>query len=969
MENKAEGQKKVTVNKKLLWGIVAAAVVIVAIIVGLIFLLPGGDDSGTEIRMTPQQVALEIGQTRQLDLLSPDGKRLDLDVKWYSESPLVASVDGNGLVTAVAGGNTRVIAVIKENGVEHAVSAEVSVKGGASVDQVVIPGDVTPEWKPDDSGLFIVGSASAGVIPDTKAGIINIQNTASNTETYFAATADDFYSNAWEITGTITKQDQTSLFLSFGVKDENGKDQWFCILEDHISLQRYWDWWSNQYQNDGKHSVFNQAATSFYWQEYGKGGAVLNYKLVLFEDVLRAYFGNETNELKLAWELPLTESKFGGFAEGSAYQIGINTVDPCNTTISNISVKIGEAVEKPEDYLAGDPNADTSNYKYFVDYFNGDYTFENEDGKIIYGGAGNTEMFFAAGKDELYAKTWEISGTIKKVDVSKNLVLSFGVRNSAGKEQWYCLYNTHEGVSLQPTWNWADSAYWFDGRNFAFNNAASDFFWKKTDNLSYKLVLKDDRLMAYFGTNGGVLTLAWSVDLTDSSLGGYKKGSSYQLGIYTVDPCPLNVTNVSVLTGSAVKSPVELLDQGGGNDNPVDPGTDVSDYKYHIGSHNGNLTFNNADGTIIYGGTGNTELHFAASATEKTSQAWELSGTVKKNDISSNLFLSFGVKNASGNAQWFCLYNTHEGVSLQPTWNWADKAYLYDNAYFAFNKAASEFFWKSTDNLDFKLVLKNDILMAYFGTNGSGMTLAWSVDLTKSNFGGFTAGSSYQLGIYTVDPCAMQVSNISVLTGSAVTSPVEMLDPNNGTESKNAIIKNEDGSYTVLGTADGISDGTYFAWTDSAASKFEIVGTFTPDTGAAVADANGLYNATGMSFALKQGDTTILLMMEHQWNAFRIVNGVNKYYNGCIGGDLMNVYKEADVPVMLKMSYADGLVTLYSSGDNGATWTTLASNWDFSDVFDTTQPVTVGVGNFLGASDRPKTGGGTISDVTFTEIP
>ena len=52
--------------------------------------------------------------------------------------------------------------------------------------------------------------------------------------------------------------------------------------------------------------------------------------------------------MTLAWELPLTEALWGGFAAGSKYQIGINTVDPCAHTHSNVQVLTGNAVPEEE---------------------------------------------------------------------------------------------------------------------------------------------------------------------------------------------------------------------------------------------------------------------------------------------------------------------------------------------------------------------------------------------------------------------------------------------------------------------------------------------------------------------------------------------------------------------------------------------------------------------------------------------
>ena len=105
-----------------------------------------------------------------------------------------------------------------------------------------------------------------------------------------------------------------------------------------MARQRYWNWWDTKYTCDNAYVIFNQAACSFYWKEANQGGEKLNYRLVIENDVLKVYFGNDKHAMALAWSLPLTETTFGGFTAGSQYQVGINTVDPCALTISDIRV-------------------------------------------------------------------------------------------------------------------------------------------------------------------------------------------------------------------------------------------------------------------------------------------------------------------------------------------------------------------------------------------------------------------------------------------------------------------------------------------------------------------------------------------------------------------------------------------------------------------------------------------------------
>ena len=169
---------------------------------------------------------------------------------------------------------------------------------------------------------------------DASAGTVVTDGT-KNGYLYFEADTENGYATKWEATGTVTKT--TNPYLSFGVRDSFGKTQWFCIFQNYISLQRGWDWSTNVYKQDGNHVVDSPAAAYFAWNNADQGGSKLNYKIVVENDVLKAYFSNDIYPEALAWSLPLTNNTFGGFAPGSEYQMGITWVDPVVLNFSNMS--------------------------------------------------------------------------------------------------------------------------------------------------------------------------------------------------------------------------------------------------------------------------------------------------------------------------------------------------------------------------------------------------------------------------------------------------------------------------------------------------------------------------------------------------------------------------------------------------------------------------------------------------------
>ena len=78
------------------------------------------------------QTEIFAGQRQQAELrLSPSDAKITGKVSWSSESPSVATVDGNGVVKGVSSGKAKITARIEENGQVIEGSATITVKSGA----------------------------------------------------------------------------------------------------------------------------------------------------------------------------------------------------------------------------------------------------------------------------------------------------------------------------------------------------------------------------------------------------------------------------------------------------------------------------------------------------------------------------------------------------------------------------------------------------------------------------------------------------------------------------------------------------------------------------------------------------------------------------------------------------------------------------------------------------------------------
>ena len=111
--------------------IVAAGVVASAACTGVGPLGP----NGIELRVTAANPVLQsIGSQTQLELEFPDGmSTTGLETVWRSNSPSIASVDGNGMVTAVGHGVATITAEAGTLSASTTITVDANIVSVASV--------------------------------------------------------------------------------------------------------------------------------------------------------------------------------------------------------------------------------------------------------------------------------------------------------------------------------------------------------------------------------------------------------------------------------------------------------------------------------------------------------------------------------------------------------------------------------------------------------------------------------------------------------------------------------------------------------------------------------------------------------------------------------------------------------------------------------------------------------------------
>ena len=202
---------------------------------------------------------------------------------------------------------------------------------------------VNASTKYNDTTFHIHNISNAVADPAADMVITNAVDNEANI--YFSADENyTSYAKNWRMSGTVTREAKAgaNLFTAFAVQDTTGKTQWFCVVGKTLVRMRTFNWdESTRAVADGTTIIENQAASDFNWSN-ADGSRALNFTVLVENDTLKAYFGSNTQPMKLAWNLPLTEEVNGSFASGSAYRLVMGTTTtsgkPFSTTVSNIRV-------------------------------------------------------------------------------------------------------------------------------------------------------------------------------------------------------------------------------------------------------------------------------------------------------------------------------------------------------------------------------------------------------------------------------------------------------------------------------------------------------------------------------------------------------------------------------------------------------------------------------------------------------
>lgn len=151
-------------------------------------------------------------------------------------------------------------------------------------------------------------------------------------------------SNAWQIEGTMKRPGTNLDELMFGFTVSSGDTNvtLYGYQRGFLKILNSWSYESDaariRHKDGNTTCAFNTKSYPFFKNKTTTDE--LDFKAVVYEDVLYVWFDGE-----ICWRASLTDAEFGGFAEGSKYQLKLSIAElNAEAGIENMKVKMGYEV-------------------------------------------------------------------------------------------------------------------------------------------------------------------------------------------------------------------------------------------------------------------------------------------------------------------------------------------------------------------------------------------------------------------------------------------------------------------------------------------------------------------------------------------------------------------------------------------------------------------------------------------------
>jgi len=159
-------------------------------------------------------------------------------------------------------------------------------------------------------------------------------------------------SDIWQVEGTMKRTDtQTDKDLMMGFEVTDGEKSIWILGQSKGFAKIVNNSWDN---TGNKLYKYNGANTTYSFNDISEDLFIvprtvdeLSFRAVIYKDVFYMWYEGE-----LCWRIPLTDSEFGGFAEGSDYTLSAKFADADRTAeMSNLKVKMSYQVTEQDEFI------------------------------------------------------------------------------------------------------------------------------------------------------------------------------------------------------------------------------------------------------------------------------------------------------------------------------------------------------------------------------------------------------------------------------------------------------------------------------------------------------------------------------------------------------------------------------------------------------------------------------------------
>lgn len=207
---------------------------------------------------------------------------------------------------------------------ELAISVPAKVKEGAAVAGTIVFDNLKVKYgeaaNTEGTPKFTVKTNTVDTV-DNIAGLVERthENRTKAQKLTFAGTDANNRSTQWQASGTMYVKDDVTGNLRMGFTVGNGEQEFkfYGAAKGFIVVNNSNGWvWTYSGVIDDKYNL--NADISAFFNKDARTKREIEFTALIEDDILSVYFDGV-----LSWQIPLTETQFGGFTAGTAYEFGV----------------------------------------------------------------------------------------------------------------------------------------------------------------------------------------------------------------------------------------------------------------------------------------------------------------------------------------------------------------------------------------------------------------------------------------------------------------------------------------------------------------------------------------------------------------------------------------------------------------------------------------------------------------------